>query len=58
MSTVEELIIEQTKIFNRLKDYHFNFIGKYKTNVTIGALESRIITLGSNWQKYQNNHSD
>ena len=44
--TVEELIIEQAKIFNRLKNCHFNFIGKYKTNITIGALESRIITLG------------
>ena len=58
MVKVEELIIDQTKLYNRIKDCYTNFINRYKTNVSVGALESRINLLETNWTKYQHNHDE
>ena len=58
MVLVEELILNQTKLYDRKKGYYSYFINKYKTNFTVGDLECRISQLQTNWNKYQKNHSE
>ena len=56
MTKPEDLILNQTSLFDRLQGYYTYFINTYKTDVSIGILEARMVYLEWLWKKYQINH--
>ena len=53
--SIHDVIIDQVKLYDKIKDYYAKFINIHKTNVSIGLIESRLTLMPSFWKNYQEN---
>ena len=55
MSVINTLILDQNKLYSSIKGAYQAYKSRMKNNFTVGAINSKLISLETKWRKYQEN---